>query len=174
MSKNLVYIGVAVLAIIVVILGYNIYQKSPLGTLSQSTPVPQSSQPPKITLSQEELEVLKPPANDAPNAEKERYGQLLKSLAENTSEEIVIGDSCIAKPLVLQIRFGRTLKIRNEDTKEHTLNFPGKDGIEVAPGQSTSLVIDFGTGGTVLGYGCDSLPGPAGTGVIGILTIFKP
>ncbi len=152
MSKNLVYIGIGILAIIAIFMGYKIYQQQV--SLNQPTSKDQSvsvSQP----ITEEEKLVKADPLN-ATLEERTAYRKKLDQFAKDaTTVEIT---NCKPNPLVARVKENTAPNITNNDNAEHVLRLgttelkvPAKGTISVKIGKidlSTNFDCVGGSQGT--------------------------
>ncbi|MCE9644327.1 hypothetical protein K8Q93_03760 [Candidatus Parcubacteria bacterium] len=158
---------VGVLAVGAVVLGYLIYVRDykPLaGTTSQnpSTNAPQTPSTgvnlpagSSYELSAEEKKALTPPSQNATAAEQKAFFDVVVSAAK-TVPALEIGTSCSVKPVVLALKKGAPLKIKNTATVEQTIAF-NKDSVYSVPaGETKEFKVAFAQNGGIYGYGCGS------------------
>lgn len=137
MSKNLVYIGIAALAILAILLGYQIYQQQ-TGIGSQTLPTPNpvvqnnstsplNSTQPQATRSSTidqyiDLDsVFKQfPGPNATEEEKIRFNDYLLSIGKE-GDTLTISN-CKPIPVVFRVRKGTEFSLSNLDNMDHTLN----------------------------------------------------
>lgn len=174
MSKNLVYIGVVVLAVIAVILGYNIYQQQ---TGVATTP---STQPPARTIEQPsgtqsgnqastqniDIDALfkKFPGPNATVAQIQDFRDYIDPLSKETG--LITIKDCKADPIVLRVKKGQDFKITNQDSIDHKLTMLGQE-VTVKAGATLTRKAPGEIGES--GYSCDN----AKTGNIGIIHIVQ-
>jgi hypothetical protein len=140
------------LIILAAYLGYRIYAgdvspvKSP-GELKQSAYVYSNK------------DVLRTPTPESPELEKIGYSDLVKSQA--VASETLDITSCQAKPLVIAVKAGGTVKLKNDGMTARTIAFSVTETYEVAPKSVKSMPVSK-TAGTIYSYGCDGSQGPVG------------
>lgn len=175
MTKKLVYVGVVVLALIAVILGYKIYQQT---ISSQSAPKP------KPSAEFQDVTIPKPGVNNSQQTDTSSQSIDLDSIFKRfpgpnaTAEEIqsfhdylytisretglITLKDCKADPQVLRVKKGQEFKIKNEDSVDHKLTMPGKQVSVKAAGEITLTASEIGE----YGYGCDTAPNKSNVGII--------
>ena len=150
MTKYLPIVSIILIGIAIV-LGYLIFQQqrpdSPKETGSQVS----TREYPSYTSSDD---ILIFPDKDAPSDVRRLHSELAQSIAQEGSV-LEIGGDCVANPVVLQIQQGATLKVQNTDTIQHELVVSQEYIYLIEAGQSEDLIVDFGKGPGLYGYGCD-------------------
>lgn len=130
---------------------------SPEESISTSSGI----QPPTLNLSKlskEEIEVMSI-SSQSTEEERRKHFELAKSIAK-TSEMLEIFN-CLANPIVIKLKLGSNVTIRNLDSIEHAIRI-NKDLSYKIPAKGTKVVkVDFGRGHGLYGYGCDGI-GPSG------------
>ncbi|MCP6719983.1 MAG: hypothetical protein KJI72_01475 [Patescibacteria group bacterium] len=145
------------LIVVAVVLGYAIYSQSPekpelKAEISSLTPTP------------DESEVLNVPDLNASTEEKQRHFELVVQVAK-TAEFLDISD-CNPSPVVMKIKKGETIAVRNNDSADHSIVF-NLESIHPIPAGSTKNITNvFDKGPGVYGYGCD-----ASTGAVGMFLV---
>lgn len=158
MSKNLIYIGIGILAIIAVFLGYKIYQQqaSFKQIASQTKPTPtvqvQQSSQPQDSSAEENLIKAAPP-QDASEQDRTAYYQKLQGLAKDAATIEIT--NCTLNPLIIRTKEGTVLSIKNNDGIEHTvvsgtdkLKVPANGMISTKIGLFNKFISFSCTGGT--------------------------
>ena len=182
MEKSLKII-VAFLVIVALGLGYLILQRTTSGPTNpqpiivSQTPVPSSSAPgtslapPTVTSRipapsvqgvspvshtlDEQLILKPPPPAGSKDEDIGRYYATIDRLAKNTNT-IELGSQCYASPVVATIKYGSKLKVINNDTRDHALNFDGPTEHAIPSKGSITITVDFSHKTGVYVYGCDS------------------
>lgn len=169
MAKNLVYLGVVVLAVIAVILGYNIYQQQTGGTATlpntqpskiQSAPQTggnQSSTQPttqKRELTAEEKQVLTFPGPNATEAEKKTHTDLVDQLGNKSGYAVLDISGCAPFPVVYRIKQGGSISIKNSDKVDHVINTARKVTIKADSTQTVNSK-EIGDNLGEYAYACD-------------------
>lgn len=165
MSKNLVYIGIAVLIVVALILGYKIYEQQTgykLGSLrgkSDSVTVkpnrsPSSTESSSTTSkSDKEKSVLNFPADNAsPEQMNKFFDEVGRLGVESNTLQIA---KCQPSPLVIRVKKGASFNITNSDSVERELIVDPTHKYKVSAGGLVSFKADFGTG--ILGYRCSGV-----------------
>lgn len=178
MSKNLVYIGVAVLFVIAVFLGYKIYQQqysqqsSTKSTSSQNINTKTKASPSQSPTAQQkvsasDLEILKFPA-DLSSQEGVKWMQEVKTKAK-TADSLDVSN-CQASPIVLNIQNGAELKITNKGNSEVSISGIGNIS-QLTRGGVLNTKITAEGDPAYLGYRCSLTGSPQN--IIGILYVTK-
>lgn len=184
MAKNLVYVGIAVLAAIAVILGYKIYQqqrayqqvgltnqssqptKQPSGVRAspKASPSPQAQQPSAA----EVAKVLKFPGANATEAERKNHSDLVNKLGNQFGGAAFLDISgCNPNPVVYRVKQGGTFKVKNSDQTDHTIYTSIRNTIP-ANSEKTLESKTIGDNMGAYGYGCDG-----SSGTVGIIQIVQ-
>lgn len=176
MAKNFVYIGIAVLALIAVVLGYKIYQQRLSYTLpqtnqSQNRPAtgtvvnqatPGGAQNTAQNIDLDSLFKQFPGAN-ATTEEKTKFNSYLLSIGQETGTLVI--NNCKVTPLVFRVKKGVDFMVSNLDNKDHTLNV-NQVTFSVKAKETKKLTTDNLDG--AYGYYCDGV-GPR----VGILHVVQ-
>jgi len=178
MGNKLMIVGIVVLAVIAVVLGYQIYQETlaskPQSVSQTQTPIlPQtvgdtnisqvSPQPQDIDVES----ILKQfPSSTATDEERIKSNDYLLSLGQEVDTLTIVSSAtanCSPTPKILRVKKGTEFKIVNQDNVDHKLSMFQKD-ISVKANTTITVKTDWGAG--AYGYVCD------GTGRrVGILHI---
>ncbi|MEK7517793.1 MAG: hypothetical protein AAB583_04545 [Patescibacteria group bacterium] len=173
MSKNIVRFGIAVLVVIAVVLGYQIYQQT---TVYQTPPIQNGTVPQTVGnqqastqkgLTAEEKQALSFPGPNATEEEKKKHSDLVDELGNRVAGTLFLDiTGCKPNPIVYRVKQGGSFKVKNSDSIDHTLSTDRKITIKANSEQTlTSKSI-----GDVLGnygYGCAEISG----GTVGIIQI---
>lgn len=148
------------LVIMAVVLGYAIYQqkssyKRPAVAPSDSV----SKLPPTLNLSSDEAKVLSISGSSTEEEKKQNY-----ALAVSISKEADFLDiaNCTTSPVVLRLKEGASLKVRNKGSVAHSIAFNDKQIYPVLAGSTIEVKDAFTQGPGLYGYGCDKLVGAKG------------
>jgi len=167
MSKYLLFFGIVVLAVIAVVLGYQIYkqttgtgiappvvqtppiQQSVINTdISQISPLPQN-----IDIDVESI-LKQFPDTTATDEEKTKFNEYLFSLAQEADTLTIVSSAtanCSPTPKILRVKKETEFKIVNQDNVDHKLSMFQKD-IYAKANTTTTVKTDWGTG--AFGYIC--------------------
>lgn len=182
MAKNLVYIGIAVLAVIAVVLGYQIYQQTvskkapttrqqpPTRTITQPVGTQSSTQtaPQKTELTAKEKQVLNFPGPNASQEEKNAWEAVVRKLgAESEGVAYLDISGCKPNPVVYRVKLDSSFMVKNSDQKDHEI-YNAKRVTIKANSTQTLRTQEIGSNIGLLGYGCDGSPG-LGVGIIQIV-----
>lgn len=168
---------VGVLVVLAIVLGGAIYQQQ-TGSKSQtgipqdrSVPQPvanqntqQASTPRELTA--EEKQALNFPGPNATEAEKKAHADLVNKLGNQSGVPFLDISGCRPTPVVYRVKLGGTFKVKNSDSKDHTI-YTDRDTVIKANSEQTLTSKDIGDNLGQYAYGCD---GSAGSGV-GIIQI---
>lgn len=178
MAKNLVYIGVIVLAVIAIVLGYKIYQQTLANRATPQTTTPSQQvqtkiTPPKITpqpvgtTSQsstptaEQLAALNFPGPNATESEKKKHAELVDKMSVISSELNIT--NCQFSPPILKALQGSSITIRNDGQDAQTLHWGTKDIVIQPTSQKVVNLREwFGNGLGDHGYSCLNSNNPGG------------
>ncbi len=134
MSKNLVYVGIGILAIIAVFLGYKIYQQQ---TVLQNQSIASSKPQPIVQQNTSKSSTLSPqnnnisqaidldsvfkqfPGRNASKEEKMKFNNYLLSIG--TEGGTLTINNCKVVPLVFRVKKGADFMLSNLDNVDHTL-----------------------------------------------------
>lgn len=153
--KSIVLSGLVVLAIV---LGYAIYQQKSSHEKPAMTQNPSASKNPSNRLS-DEAKVLNISSFSTEEEKKQNY-----ALAVSISKEADFLDiaNCTGSPVVLRLREGTSLKVRNKDSVAHSISFNDKQIYPVLAGSTIEVKDAFAKGPGLYGYGCDNFSGAKG------------
>lgn len=156
MNKNLVYIGIVALAVIAVILGYNIYQQqktyqAPLTNQKQSQT--KTVESPAPTSKASKTDVLTFPGPNATADETKKFSEHVNQIAQET-DTLNIG-KCSPSPLALKTKLGASINLRNDDTTTHKIIFNPEYQFTLNAGETKAVKADFGHGDGIYSYICD-------------------
>ena len=164
---------VVVLAVGAVVLGYLIYVRDykPLaGTPSTQAPVTNTPTPSQgmsapvsssYELTAEEKKALTPPTQNATPAEQKAFFDVVVAAAKQVPV-LELGAACSVRPVVLSLKKGAPLKIKNTATVEQSVAF-NKDSVYTVPaGATKEFKVSFAQNGGIYGYGCGSSAGASG------------
>lgn len=178
MAKNLVYVGVIVLAVIAVFLGYKIYQQQTLTNKTsvtnqqpqkRSTPkprvnqtTPEATQPQTQQPSASEISaVLNLPGPNATEAERKKRQDLINKLGSSSDITSLDIAGCIPNPVVYSVRKGTNFKVKNPDQIDHTIYTTIRTTIK-ANSEQTLTSKDIGDNFGDYAYGCNGEPNSVG------------
>jgi hypothetical protein len=177
MTKNLTYIGIIVLLIIAIVLGYQIYQQQTgYDTSSQNqsinnqefvtpqaiTPNSTATAPLTNQPSAEEIAVLNFPGPNATDAEKKAHSNLVNEVGNKVAGTPFLDISgCKPNPIVYRVKRGATFNIKNSDAIDHTINTERK---AIIKSNSEQTLASKGIGDDLgnYAYSCDDSAGPVG------------
>ena len=180
MTKNGVYIGVAILAVIAVILGYNIYQQTTTGTgatpsdqQSQTRTIPQptgiegsssASSGDTVTIAADRKKIASYPGPSASEEQKKEFGTIIGKNAQ-TSDTLDI-TNCNTSPLVLKVKKGSNIKLINNGSTGNAILFgPGKQH-EVPANGSITMTVSLDVG--INSYRCTGI---SGSPIVGVFVV---
>jgi len=167
-------ISIPLLAILAVVLGYSVYVRDFKYTLSGSPtgqPAVDSqnqigdSAVPSSSLVGVEVKALQSPPANATLVEQLAFADFLKNAAQPAAF-LELGEACVAKPVVLSIKIGFPLKIKNTSSVEQIVIFSDKDSFRVPAESTKEFKLGFATKGGIFVYGCASVKGVAGRIVV--------
>lgn len=158
MTKNLVYVGIIVLAVVAIYLGYKIYQQQ-IGLKSQTkTPGQQiqsnTSPKPAAPQTTQPTFVLNFPGPNSSDEETRKFAEDVQANAKETGELNI--SQCKPNPQVLKVKLGSEFKIKNSDLSEHKIYIAGKEKFSASPNSTVTAKAAFDKGSGTYGYGCDS------------------
>lgn len=187
MAKNSVYVGVVILAVIAVVLGYKIYQQQtalkgqpgqsnqPVQNTQQSvlktTPTTTVKQPATSTssnqntnISADRQKISAYPGPSAPDEQKKEFGRIIGDNAQ-TSDTLDI-TNCETTPMVLSVKNGQSIKLINNDATVNAILFgPGKQ-YDVPANGSTTMLVNLGAG--INTYRCTGI---SGSPIVGVFVV---
>lgn len=134
-------------------------------TSSQSVyPAPDSSAyPASSPLTKSEKWILAPPPATASSSLKQKHAETVAKLAQTGSVLAIKG--CQPQPLVLAVKQGSQLQIRNEDSVPRKIMIDEEHTYELSPQGSTTISANFKYGTGDYGYVCK------GEGLVGFLHV---
>ena len=154
MSKNLVYVSIAVLAVIAIVLGYQIYQQQRLTAPSSSTPLPVTTQDQQPDFNRQSYPLIGNfPGNNTSDEERKKFSDAVRAQAKESDMLDITG--CKANPLVYKIKLGSDFKIKNSDTVEHKLYIGGAEKYKIPANTTITVKANFEPGPGTYGYSCD-------------------
>ncbi len=165
-NNKLLNLAILVLILNALLLGYFILKRANLDPdlLSfNKIPIvsPTSAPTPVVVVADSERDVLKFPGRKATGLDKSAYSALVQKYAKE-SDYLDIG-KCNPTPLVIKVKVGNTIKLRNQDTSDHTLSLSSQKGFLVSAGETREIKIDFFPNGQgIYSYGCDASPKSVG------------
>lgn len=175
MARNLVYIGIVVLAIIAVVLGYNIYkqqlaykqtltQKQTVIPKKQLRPTPPSqTSSVSNTMSEDRQKIATYPGPSAPDDQKKELSRIIEKNVQ-VSDTLNV-TQCNTTPLVLQTIKGADIKLVNDDSVVRSIMFgPGKQ-YDVPIKKTLTIKPDLNNG--INFYRCNLTGSP----IVGIVLI---
>ncbi len=160
MAKNFVYIGIAVLALIAVVLGYKIYQQKLTSTLPQTnqstqnrptTPTsvnqatPGEAQTPSVDLGEQERLVKSVPLPTAPLEARIAFNDQLKKYEKETGTIEIT--NCKPLPLIFRVKGETSFSIKNNDAVEYKISVGGQK-ITLAPNSMSTMMAGKADGVT--------------------------
>lgn len=101
--------------------------------------------------SQKELEVVNLPKSDA-EAKKNNF-DLIQSVARDSSGILDISN-CIPQPLVLKVRLGDQIELRNKTMFDTSIEVDNEHTYTVNAGNRLTIPADFGHGHGIYSYTC--------------------
>ena len=116
-------------------------------------------------LTPEQKKLLAPPSASAPLAEQQAYADMVTKAAQVTTT-LSLGASCLPSPMVMSIRMGSTVTVKNTDSVDHTISFDSSHALNIPANSSKQLATDFLKEEGIHGYGCDSIIGGVGLTVV--------
>jgi len=120
-------------------------------TKAQATPRLEAS---ALPVEEREYLALNSPGQDASIEEKDYHFKIAQSIAEE-APYLNITNCQAPEPLVLNVKFGEALLVKNGDSVDHTISTDGDQAFLIAANSSKSIQPNFGKGPGVYGYGCD-------------------
>lgn len=172
MSKFATPVVIVILAVIAVVLGYTIYNQS----TSNKTAPRETEQPTRnvtstpigskaAALTVDERLALQTPGANATEAERKAHFDAAVRAAKYVNTLDI--SQCIGTPVVLRVAAKQTLTVNNPDTQDHVIVID-KDHTYIVPASGKKeIVIDFGKGGGLYGYGCDASQTTSGLFLVG-------
>ncbi len=158
---------VTILVVLALVLGFALAkQKGLIGDTSNNQPEASANLQTKVApvnSSADEQALLHPPSADASASAKESHAALVARLAK-AAPFLEIKD-CKPSTLVLQVKQGADLEIRNADSVKHSLIFDEENTIEIEANEKKMVKVDFKYGPGDYGYVCEGL------GLVGFLHI---
>lgn len=166
MAKNLVYIGIAVLALIAVVLGYKIYQQKALnivplttqptqdrtttGTVKQTTPATTQTNaaPQNIDVNTLVNNLVKP---DNTQAERDRLATTTRLAA--IKADVLDISNCNPNPSIFQVKKGAEFKVKNSNSIDQKIMITPQQQYNAPANQTVTLKADFGPG--IISYRCN-------------------
>jgi len=181
MTKTLLYIGIAVLAVIAVVLGYKIWEQLQIPPIqrTQDTSVPQTvgnqqtsqqtTQSPSIPQSDWDRIVNFDSTKEDEEANIDFTDTVVKYAKESN---IIEFNQCKASPLIVTMKIGSEFTIRSTDSKEQSIAFGSKQYL-LKPGDSLQVKEDFAQVPGIYRYACSYGSGNTGTyiPVAGVLRV---
>ena len=118
-------------------------------------------------LTTREWAVLVGPGQSASPEEKANYAERVKNEAKR-ADVLTIGVKCEMNPLVLKLKEGEMLKLKNTDIVVHTVAFEDQSFFTVSPGRDRSidLAAVFGKGEGIYRYRCNDVSFDDNVGVL--------
>ena len=165
MTKILTYIGIAVLVVIAIVLGYIIIKQQSItpqvSTDNSTATAPTTNQ---LSAAEEIAAVLNFPGPNATDAEIKKHLDLVDKLGNESTILDISG--CKPNPVVFRIRLGANFKVKNSDQIAHVIYTYKELTINANSEQSLdSASVSSGLGNR--GYSCDN--GKTTVGVIQII-----
>lgn len=168
-SHRVLNLALIVLAVIALVLGYLVYLKLTGGSLpslslnrdtslseERSGAVPDFS-----SLSDIDLIMSLPHPDQVTPEVMQAYAIEMNNRAEDTTQ-IRIRERCEAQPQIAGLFLGDTVSFTNDDAAAHTVRVTPERALELAPGGSEDIVVDFPTGKGMYVYLCDDSSTPSG------------
>jgi len=160
MGNKLMIVGIVVLALIAVVLGYKIYQQTALkGPPVQSiqsvvkptptTTVKQSSKTTSNEISENNILQSSPGPNSS-DEEKNKFLDAVKRLAKETA--VLDITKCQPQPVVFKMRKAAQLQVRNNNNIEHTIIIDSEHQYSIPPNSTKTINTGLGVGSP--GYRC--------------------
>lgn len=181
MSKNFVYTGIGILALIAIVMSYKIYQqqsgykKSPASTPSytakpgtpfSSSKASNNTQTPAPSVqdfSAARRVISAYPGPSASDDQKKEYQKVIDTNAQFSGTLDI--SSCNTTPLVLKVKNGSDLTLVNNDSAVRSIFFgPGKQ-YDVAAKNSSTIKVDLNTGVNM--YRCNLTDNP----IVGVFVV---
>lgn len=158
MKKFKIYnVQFTILLGIAIVLGVAIYNqqqvKAPSPTISPS-PSPQLRPLPE-NLTAEERFILNPPPAEASRSVLQKHAQTVKKLAKE-GDAVAIKD-CHADPLVVRVKQGSEIQIKNMDNVSRTIIFDEDHIFKLPPESSKTIKAKFKYGTGDYGYVCHNI-----------------
>lgn len=173
MTKNIVYFGIVLLAIIAAVLGYNIYKQQTMyqqttvkPTSAPSTKVspskPTSTTQPSVDsrINEDRKIITNYPGVSASDVQKKEFSAVINKYAQTSDTLNITG--CNTLPMVLQTKKGADIKLVNDDTQVRSVMLGGGKQYDVPIKGTKTIKVDFKNMGVNL-YRCN-LPGNPITG----------
>ncbi|MCP6719997.1 MAG: hypothetical protein KJI72_01545 [Patescibacteria group bacterium] len=139
---------IVILLIVAVVISYLVYSSGAPQPAEQESPIQQ------LTLTTEEKKaILNFPAADASEGEQQRYFELAERLAQQSG--VLDVTNCNLQPLVLNADLKSDIILKNTSDYDITLDIENESNT-VPANQEVVIKVDFGKGGGLYGYGCNS------------------
>lgn len=156
MNKNFFLVFILVfLVVTALVLGFVIMKPKPNYTNNNSnnpSQSPSNNQPSK-NLTDDEKKVMLVPAPGSDASAFSAHFDLATKLAVS-SPELEVGD-CMIKPVVIKVKDGSELIIKNSSKEDRLLSFDKDNVVSVSAGKTHKMKVDFKNGPGLYGYGCD-------------------
>ena len=131
---------------LVLLLGYLIYEQLDLKIFQEDVSRVDEAARDDFSLVTSEDRVLQWPLETAPDEEKQSHAELIRSLAQRT-EVLFITKDCAISPVVLQVGFGESIVVQNQDSLPHTLSQQAAElNITIPAGQEQVIIAEFPAG----------------------------
>lgn len=111
-------------------------------------------------LNADEKIALTPPAQNASEEEKKRHFDIAVKLALQTDNLDLT--NCNSGPVVLKVKQKQNLMLVNKGSVKRVMIFDEKLQFEIPEKSQKQIVVDFGHGPGLYGYGCDLIPNTSG------------
>ena len=186
MKNKLVVIAIIILAGTAIVLGYAILRPNAFkeakdtlfenrfgATTKQEEPL-QTKAPAKqallpsakeLGISEEEHAAIDVPSNDASVEEKQKHFELVQKVAKEAAF-LDITKCEVADPVVLKVKLGEPIAVKNQDDVEHALVLNEKNAFPIPANSTKEIEPDFAFGPGTYGYGCDGTPHAVGIFVV--------
>lgn len=179
-SKSSIILMLVILILIALALGYTIYNQQPTKkttpTQTQTQTQQTSQQPPRgvspssqnqqqKTLTTDEQAALKTPGQNATEEERRIHFDAAQKVAKYANT-LDIGQ-CMGNPIVIQVQQKQKLTINNPDSVDHNIVIDTDHQYLISANSKKEIVIDFGKGGGLYGYGCDDITVTRGLFLVG-------
>jgi hypothetical protein len=162
-SKSKQPIILIVLSLAAVVLAVNLYKQKAEVPPTENQNQPSGMQLLPESLTEDERILLSPPPAEASQGAKDLHKATVAKLAKS-APYLEIKD-CKPNPLVLEIKQGADLEIRNNDSVKRKLIFDEENSTEIEPNNKTTIKVEFKYGSGDYGFVCE------GVGLTGFLHI---
>ena len=108
---------------------------------------------PNITDEQLRSYIRYPLPETASDSQKNDYRNMIAYYSQ--PGDLFVSQDCTTTPVIVRVKLGENLTVRNEDSVAHTLKFNNNKTVTVQPSSTTIMKVDFQEGYGGYGYNCD-------------------